>query len=649
MTRSCFICAVQTLRVVDGPADDELIGSVRHGDMDAYAVLYLRHVDAARRLAGQLAAPAEADDLVAESFSRVLVALQGGGGPDLAFRAYLLTSLRRLHVDRQRQLGRAAPTGDDRVLDTPVDHGDPVIAAFDSSVAARAFASLPERWQAVLWHTEVDGQSPADIAPLLGLSPNSVAALARRAREGLRQAFLAEHVGAVPEGDCRRTREQFGFFIRTGRSPRRRRQDRVDVPLHLAGCRSCSGVYLDLVDVNAQIGAVIGPALLGPVAAGYLAAGTMGGHLLAGAVIAGTPASFLMDRARDLVVDHVTTKAAAGATAVAVTGGLLVGLPSDSVLNLDLPSSARQIVAGGTHLGRHDDRLVLAGGELWLMPPLTEAPRLGPIAAIATGRAPGSRDRDAGRPGSDSASGSSGSGTSGAGRSGSDVRTVEVLGVTTVEVLPGSGGSGSAASGGAGSTPSTAGSSTGSTKGTSAQTTSSSGSSGGSQLAAAAPAGTAAGDSDQSDKDAEKAAKAEAKTAKKAAKAQEKADKKAAKAAEKAAKAQEKADKKAAKAAEKAAKKAEKAQEKADKKAAKAKEKADKKAAKAAEKAAKKAEKAKEKAEKKKAKDAEEVTEVRRQAPQGLSGRRSRPALPPQGGSRRQDRCGRNDPCPSAE
>ena len=45
----------------------------------------------------------------------------------------------------------------------------------------------------VLWHTEVEQQKPADIAPLLGMSANSVSALAYRAREGLRQAFLSQH------------------------------------------------------------------------------------------------------------------------------------------------------------------------------------------------------------------------------------------------------------------------------------------------------------------------------------------------------------------------------------------------------------------------------------------------------------------------
>src|SRR4029077_15160669 len=75
---------------VDGPGNAELISAVRGGDVDAYGELSARHVDAARRLARQLAGPADADDLVSDAFTKVLTVLQRGGGPDLAFRAYLL-------------------------------------------------------------------------------------------------------------------------------------------------------------------------------------------------------------------------------------------------------------------------------------------------------------------------------------------------------------------------------------------------------------------------------------------------------------------------------------------------------------------------------------------------------------------------------
>ena len=51
----------------------------------------------------------------------------------------------------------------------------------------------------VLWHTAVEGETPAQLAPRLGLSPGGVAALAFRARARLRQMYHQEHaVGTLP-------------------------------------------------------------------------------------------------------------------------------------------------------------------------------------------------------------------------------------------------------------------------------------------------------------------------------------------------------------------------------------------------------------------------------------------------------------------
>ena len=111
-----------TLQRLDEPGDAELISAVRGGDVDAYGELFSRHVDAARRLARQLVSAGDADDLVSEAFAKVLSVLQRGGGPDLAFRAYLLTAVRRLHVDKIRA-GSRLHTTDDL---TPFDPGVPV-------------------------------------------------------------------------------------------------------------------------------------------------------------------------------------------------------------------------------------------------------------------------------------------------------------------------------------------------------------------------------------------------------------------------------------------------------------------------------------------------------------------------------------------
>ena len=306
-----------TLPWADAPADAELISAVRGGDVHAFGPLFERHVEAARRLARQLVSGPDVDDLVSDAFAKVLGVLQRGGGPDLAFRAYLLTAVRRLHVDRIRAGARLHPTDDLTPFDPGVPFRDTAIEGFENAAAARAFASLPERWQLVLWHTEVEGQKPAEVAPLLGLSPNSVSALAYRAREGLRQAFLSMHAQDTADATCLWAQEHLGAHVRGGLS----RRDSSRVEHHLLECRRCTAVYLELLEINSGLSGLLAPLLLGGAAAAYVGASYAGAS--AGAASSGG-LSLLLGRARDLVVTHTPATAVAGIAASTVAVGTLL-------------------------------------------------------------------------------------------------------------------------------------------------------------------------------------------------------------------------------------------------------------------------------------------------------------------------------------
>ncbi|HEV7824334.1 MAG TPA: sigma-70 family RNA polymerase sigma factor [Mycobacteriales bacterium] len=253
-----------------GPAvegDAELITAARGGDSAAFGALYIRHVDAARRLARSLARdPADVDDLVAEAFAKLLSTLRDGGGPDLAFRAYLLTALRNTFYDRIRRDRRLEVTADFSSHDPGVPFVDTAVEGLERSLAARAFARLPERWQMVLWHLEVEGETPAEVAPLLGLTPNGVSALAYRARERLRQAYLQEHIADHAGVDCDWTAERLGAHVRGGLS----RRETARVQDHLGTCPRCNLLYVELVEVNSGLRGLLAPLVLGSAAAGYL-------------------------------------------------------------------------------------------------------------------------------------------------------------------------------------------------------------------------------------------------------------------------------------------------------------------------------------------------------------------------------------------
>ncbi len=250
------------------PTDAKLIAAVRGGDADAYGMLYTRHADAARRLARALARNhSDADDLVAEAFTKLLGILKAGGGPDLAFRAYLLTSVRNTFYDRIRRERKVQLTDDLSEHDSGEEFVDPSVENLERTLAARAFAKLPERWQAVLWHTEVEGESPAKVAPIVGLTPNGVSALAYRARERLRQAYLQEHLAETTEESCRWTTERLGARVRDGLSDR----DEAKVDKHLQDCARCTALWAELGEINTSLRGVIAPIVLGGAAAAYLA------------------------------------------------------------------------------------------------------------------------------------------------------------------------------------------------------------------------------------------------------------------------------------------------------------------------------------------------------------------------------------------
>ncbi|MEV5538726.1 sigma-70 family RNA polymerase sigma factor [Saccharopolyspora shandongensis] len=320
---------------VQGPSDTELLEEVRSGSSAAYAQLYERHVGAAYNMARQVAkSPAEADDLVSEAFAKVLDTLRGGRGPNTAFRAYLLTALRHTAYDRTRR-ERKVQLADDVAevsgADVSVPFTDTAVAGLERTLAAQAFARLPERWQTVLWHVEIEGQTPAQVAPLLGLTPNGVSALAYRAREGLRQAYLQVHLGQLDAAEagveqCRAAVDRLGAWTRGGLSKR----ETTQVETHLDGCDRCRALAAELADVNGALRVIIAPLVLGGSVTGYLALSSSSGAAAGAAVAAGSAsgaAGAASAGPRQAVTAGAATAVLAAAVALALASGTDQSVP----------------------------------------------------------------------------------------------------------------------------------------------------------------------------------------------------------------------------------------------------------------------------------------------------------------------------------
>ncbi|MFG3496269.1 sigma-70 family RNA polymerase sigma factor [Streptomyces sp. NPDC047928] len=336
------------------PSDSELVQRMRAGDDSAYEELFRRHAQAVRRYAHTCCRDRDtADDLTAEVFARTLQAVRGGAGPEQAVRAYLLTTVRRVAAAWTKtarrehlvedfavfaaQAARSSEVSDDDTLELGADVR--AMHEAEQSLALRAFRSLPERWQAVLWHTTIEEESPSDVAPLFGLTANATAVLASRAREGLKQAYLQAHVSQAltSGGDCARYADRLGAYARGGLRVRAERGLRQ----HLEECVRCRLAAGELAQVNAGIPALLPVAVIGWFAAGFslkaagVVAGGAAGAAGAGAAAAatGTGGGSTGGAAGGAAAEGLGASAKAGlaaaVTMAAATAGLVWALSGD--------------------------------------------------------------------------------------------------------------------------------------------------------------------------------------------------------------------------------------------------------------------------------------------------------------------------------
>ena len=311
--------------------DAHLLALVRDGDTSAMAELWSRHypatLAAARRISRQ---PRDAEELASDAFSAMLQALSHDAGPSTSVRAYLQTAVRNQATSRARR----ASSGDvltDEITDfEDPDHDvvDPVAHHAELGLVREAFASLPHRWQTVLWRTVVDHDSNKAVAEELGMSPNALAALARRARLGFRTAYLQVHTsshGVAPE--CEPFVPRL-VEVLPGAKVRRSSQDVRD---HVDQCDRCNRRLVDLAAVDRDLRGFLLPALLalGPGIKWITAAG-------------GTHAAGALLLKLGLKPGHTRTVAGVGAAAAVVIAGT-------SAYALTRPQAAPPLNSRATH------------------------------------------------------------------------------------------------------------------------------------------------------------------------------------------------------------------------------------------------------------------------------------------------------------
>ncbi|GAA2806375.1 hypothetical protein GCM10010505_35870 [Kitasatospora aburaviensis] len=208
-----------------------------HGAVLAYARGYCRDAQTAQ-------------DLAAEAYARTYVSVARGHGPRHAWRPYLMACVRRTAMEWSRHFTRRVLLPED--FETWVEHlaGDAeteaaLLATEETALVAKAYRSLPERWQVLLWLTVVEGEPAAAVAQRMGMTASGVRSLAARAREGLREAYLREDVDEGAEPACHYFTARLAEAIRR---PGRRRGP--ELARHLENCEGCARVAGEVERAN---------------------------------------------------------------------------------------------------------------------------------------------------------------------------------------------------------------------------------------------------------------------------------------------------------------------------------------------------------------------------------------------------------------
>lgn len=223
-------------------SDEALCDLAREGASWPLEELWDRHFSMTRAWAMKKD-PDAGEDATAEAFTRVFQALRSGVGPMTSFRGYLFKTVDSAlvkHWNTSRRFSPLDDLGEFADDDTP-DHADVLTEDEERKAAAVALQDIPERWREIILAVDVERRPVQEVAAELGLTPNSASVLLKRARAGLRKAWM-ERMHTPTESlphDCATAVRHFGT-LRWGKQGTRVRSS---TERHLETCESCPSRY----------------------------------------------------------------------------------------------------------------------------------------------------------------------------------------------------------------------------------------------------------------------------------------------------------------------------------------------------------------------------------------------------------------------
>jgi RNA polymerase sigma-70 factor (ECF subfamily) len=186
---SCDLCELELLQRAQ-QFDQQALGEI----YDSYSPGLYRY---AMRLLGDVDL---SEECVAETFSRFLHAVRGGGGPKDHLQAYLYRVAHNWITDRWRRKPLpTVPLEDDLCADAEAEPSQAVAQRFEQERARAALAHLTPEQRQVVMLKFLEGWENEEIAQALGKPIGAVKALQHRALEALRRILVK--AGHIEHGD----------------------------------------------------------------------------------------------------------------------------------------------------------------------------------------------------------------------------------------------------------------------------------------------------------------------------------------------------------------------------------------------------------------------------------------------------------------
>jgi RNA polymerase sigma-70 factor (ECF subfamily) len=184
--------------------EDQWLDGARRLEEDALSAIYDEYSPALYRYAFRLLGdPHASEDVVAETFYRLLRAINSGGGPKDHLRAYLYRVAHNLVIDLYRSNHSLVEDADIGSLSVPSDSLSPeseVISDVESAQAREMLWLLTDNQRQVIVLKFFEGLTNKEVAASLKKPVGAIKSLQHRALQSLRRIYEREGHGSDNDG-----------------------------------------------------------------------------------------------------------------------------------------------------------------------------------------------------------------------------------------------------------------------------------------------------------------------------------------------------------------------------------------------------------------------------------------------------------------